>query len=33
VRLREEAVFDSEQDLIEQIGRDVDATRAARRPV
>jgi riboflavin kinase / FMN adenylyltransferase len=32
-RLREEAVFDSEQDLIEQIGRDVDATRAARRPV
>jgi riboflavin kinase/FMN adenylyltransferase len=32
-RLREEAIFDSEQDLIEQIGRDVDATRAARRPV
>jgi riboflavin kinase/FMN adenylyltransferase len=31
-RLRDEAVFDSEQDLIEQIGRDVEATRAAVRP-
>ncbi len=29
-RLRDEAVFESEQDLIAQIGRDVDATRAAR---
>jgi riboflavin kinase / FMN adenylyltransferase len=32
VRLREEAVFDSEQDLIEQIGRDVEQARAAVRP-
>jgi riboflavin kinase/FMN adenylyltransferase len=31
-RLRDEAVFDSEQDLIAQIGRDVEATRAALRP-
>jgi riboflavin kinase/FMN adenylyltransferase len=31
-RLREEAVFDSEQALIDQIGRDVEATRAATRP-
>jgi riboflavin kinase / FMN adenylyltransferase len=31
-RLREEAVFDSEQDLIEQIGRDVEQARAAVRP-
>jgi riboflavin kinase/FMN adenylyltransferase len=32
-RLRDEAVFGSEQDLIAQIARDVDATRAAVRPV
>jgi riboflavin kinase/FMN adenylyltransferase len=32
-RLRDEAVFESEQALIDQIGRDVDATRAASRPV
>jgi riboflavin kinase/FMN adenylyltransferase len=32
-RLRDEARFESEQDLIAQIGRDVDATRAAVRPV
>jgi riboflavin kinase / FMN adenylyltransferase len=32
-RLREEAAFDSEAALIEQIGRDVDRTRAAVRPV
>jgi riboflavin kinase/FMN adenylyltransferase len=32
-RLRDEAVFDSEEALIDQIGRDVDATRAAVRPV
>lgn len=32
-RLRDEAVFDSEDALIEQIGRDVVATRAATRPV
>ena len=32
-RLRDEAVFDSEQALIEQIATDVDATRRARRPV
>ncbi len=32
-RLRDEAVFESEQALIEQIGRDVEATRAAVRPV
>jgi len=32
-RLREERAFDSEADLIEQIGRDVDAARRAVRPV
>ena len=32
-RLRDEAVFDSEEALIDQIGRDVEATRAAVRPV
>jgi riboflavin kinase/FMN adenylyltransferase len=32
-RLREEQVFVSETELIEQIGRDVEATRAAERPV
>jgi riboflavin kinase/FMN adenylyltransferase len=32
-RLRDEAVFDSEEALIEQIARDVEATRAAVRPV
>jgi riboflavin kinase/FMN adenylyltransferase len=32
-RLRDEAGFASEDELIAQIGRDVDATRAARRPV
>ena len=32
-RLRDEAVFESEQALIEQIGLDVEATRAAVRPV
>ena len=31
-RLRDEAVFGSEEDLIAQIGRDVEATRAATRP-
>ncbi len=31
-RLRDEAVFASETELVAQIGRDVDATRAARRP-
>ena len=31
-RLRDEAVFETEEELIEQIGRDVDATRAASRP-
>jgi riboflavin kinase/FMN adenylyltransferase len=31
-RLRDERVFESEAALIEQIGRDVAATRAARRP-
>jgi riboflavin kinase/FMN adenylyltransferase len=31
-RLRDEAVFDSEQALVEQIARDVEATRKARRP-
>jgi riboflavin kinase/FMN adenylyltransferase len=31
-RLRDERAFDSEQDLIEQIDRDVEATRAAVRP-
>jgi riboflavin kinase/FMN adenylyltransferase len=32
-RLRDEAVFDSEEALVEQIARDVEATRRARRPV
>jgi riboflavin kinase/FMN adenylyltransferase len=32
-RLRDERAFASEQDLIEQIGRDVEATRGAERPV
>jgi riboflavin kinase/FMN adenylyltransferase len=32
-RLRDERAFDSEADLIEQIGRDVEAARAAVRPV
>ena len=32
-RLRDEAVFASEEELVAQIGRDVDATRAAVRPV
>jgi riboflavin kinase/FMN adenylyltransferase len=32
-RLRDEAVFDSEAELVAQIARDVDATRAAARPV
>jgi riboflavin kinase / FMN adenylyltransferase len=31
-RLRDERAFESEQELIEQIGQDVDATRAAQRP-
>ncbi len=31
-RLRNEMVFDSEQDLVAQIGRDVEATRSATRP-
>ena len=31
-RLRDEAVFASEEELIAQIGRDVEATRAATRP-
>ncbi len=31
-RLRDEAVFQSEEELVAQIARDVDATRAARRP-
>jgi riboflavin kinase / FMN adenylyltransferase len=31
-RLRDEAVFDSEEELVAQIERDVDATRQARRP-
>jgi riboflavin kinase / FMN adenylyltransferase len=31
-RLRDEQVFGSEQELIEQIARDVEATREARRP-
>ena len=31
-RLREEAVFGSEEELVAQIARDVEATRAARRP-
>jgi riboflavin kinase / FMN adenylyltransferase len=32
-RLRDEAVFDSEEELITQIARDVEATRSAVRPV
>jgi riboflavin kinase/FMN adenylyltransferase len=32
-RLRDEAAFDSERELIEQIGRDVEAARSALRPV
>ena len=32
-RLRDEQVFDSEEDLVAQIGRDVEATRAAIRPL
>jgi riboflavin kinase / FMN adenylyltransferase len=32
-RLRDEAVFQSEAELVEQIGRDVEATRSALRPV
>ena len=32
-RLRDEAVFDSEAALVEQIALDVEATKAARRPV
>jgi riboflavin kinase/FMN adenylyltransferase len=31
-RLRDEAVFDSEEALVAQIARDVDATRKASRP-
>ena len=31
-RLRDEAVFESEEELVAQIARDVDATRRARRP-
>ena len=31
-RLRDEAAFESEQALVEQIGRDVEATRRAERP-
>jgi riboflavin kinase/FMN adenylyltransferase len=31
-RLRDEAVFGSEEELVEQIARDVEATRAATRP-
>ena len=31
-RLREEAVFESEEALVEQIGRDVEATKRAERP-
>ena len=31
-RLRDEAAFDSEEALIAQIARDVEATRAATRP-
>jgi riboflavin kinase/FMN adenylyltransferase len=31
-RLRDEAVFDSEKALVEQIGRDVEATTRAVRP-
>jgi riboflavin kinase/FMN adenylyltransferase len=32
-RLRDEAAFDSEEELVAQIARDVEATRGARRPV
>lgn len=32
-RLRDEAVFESEEELVEQIARDVEATRQAERPV
>jgi len=32
-RLSDEAVFDSEEALVEQIGRDVEATKASRRPI
>jgi riboflavin kinase/FMN adenylyltransferase len=32
-RLRDEAMFDSENELVAQIGRDVEATRSAVRPV
>jgi riboflavin kinase/FMN adenylyltransferase len=32
-RLRDEAAFDSEETLVAQIARDVEATRAARRPI
>ncbi len=32
-RLRDEAAFDSEEALVEQIARDVEATRRAQRPV
>jgi riboflavin kinase / FMN adenylyltransferase len=32
-RLRDEAVFESEEALVEQIGRDVEATKSAVRPV
>ena len=32
-RLRDEAVFESEPELVEQISRDVEATRQATRPV
>jgi riboflavin kinase/FMN adenylyltransferase len=31
-RLRDEQAFESEQVLVEQIARDVEATRAAHRP-
>ena len=31
-RLRDEAIFDSEEALVEQIGRDVEATKSAERP-
>ena len=31
-RLRDEAAFDSEEALVAQIARDVEATRAATRP-
>jgi riboflavin kinase/FMN adenylyltransferase len=33
VRLRDERAFESETELVAQIARDVEATRAARRPV